>query len=58
MIIQNEPVSDGAQADMSFTVPRTDVRIAREALDPIVGEVGIASVARTSMGKVSSSARG
>src|SRR6476619_899800 len=37
MIIQNEPVSDGAMADMSFTVPRTDVRTAREALDPVVG---------------------
>ena len=54
MIIQNEPVSDGAQADMSFTVPRTDVRTAREALDPVVGEVGIASVAEDpTMGKVS-----
>ena len=42
MIIQNEPVSEGAQADMSFTVPRTDVRTARDALDPVVAEVGIA----------------
>ena len=39
---------------MSFTVPRTDVRAAREALDPIVGEVGIARVAEDpTMGKVS-----
>jgi aspartate kinase len=54
MIIQNEPVSDGAQADMSFTVPRRDVRTAREALDPVVSEVGIASVAEDpTMGKVS-----
>src|SRR5919112_614296 len=54
MIIQNEPVSEGASADMSFTVPRTDVRTAREALDPVVGEVGIASVAEDpTMGKVS-----
>src|ERR687889_230401 len=54
MIIQNEPVSEGAQADMSFTVPRTDVRTARDALDPVVGEVGIASVAEDpTMGKVS-----
>jgi aspartate kinase len=54
MIIQNEPVSEGAQADMSFTVPRADVRAARDALDPIVGEVGIASVAEDpTMGKVS-----
>jgi aspartate kinase len=54
MIIQNEPVSEGAQADMSFTVPRADLRTAREALDPVVAEVGIASIAAdTDMGKVS-----
>src|SRR3712207_4297996 len=29
MIIQNEPVSEGAEADMSFTVPRSDLRVAR-----------------------------
>ena len=40
MIIQNEPVSEGAAADMSFTVPRTDLRAARAALDPVVGELG------------------
>ncbi|HEX6390185.1 MAG TPA: aspartate kinase [Solirubrobacteraceae bacterium] len=54
MIIQNEPESEGAQADMSFTVPRTDVRAAREALEPVVTDVGIGSVAEDpSMGKVS-----
>jgi aspartate kinase len=54
MIIQNEPVSEGASADMSFTVPRADLRTAREALDPVVAEVGIASVAEDpAMGKVS-----
>ena len=26
MIIQNEPESEGASADMSFTVPRADLR--------------------------------
>ena len=41
MIIQNEPESEGAQADMSFTVPRSDLRDAREALEPVVAEVGI-----------------
>src|SRR5580698_5498995 len=45
MIIQNEPVADGRRADMSFTVPREDGRIAREALDEIVGELGIEHVA-------------
>ncbi len=54
MIIQNEPVSEGAQADMSFTVPRADVRVAQEALEPVVAEVGIARVSEDpTMGKVS-----
>jgi aspartate kinase len=61
MIIQNEPLLDppfGGQvarrADMSFTVPREDGRIAREALEGIVGELGIEHVAaEESMGKVS-----
>jgi aspartate kinase len=33
MIIQNEPVSEGHKADMSFTVPRDDLRTATEALE-------------------------
>jgi aspartate kinase len=33
MIIQNEPVSDGHKADMSFTVPRDDLLTATEALE-------------------------
>src|SRR3954467_2352767 len=54
MIIQNEPETEGAQADMSFTVPRSDLRTARGALDPVVAEVGIADVAEDpAMGKVS-----
>ena len=54
MIIQNEPESDGALADMSFTVPRADVRLARAALEPIVADVGITRVAEDpTMGKVS-----
>ena len=54
MIIQNEPVSEGAQADLSFTVPRADVRIAREALEPVATDVGISAVAEDpDMGKVS-----
>jgi aspartate kinase len=54
MIIQNEPVTDGAVADMSFTVPRSDLPTARAALDGIVGELGIGSVATDEeMGKVS-----
>src|SRR3954451_9907759 len=54
MIIQNEPVSEGAEADMSFTVPRSDLRDARAALDPILGELGIGSISDDpEMGKVS-----
>ena len=54
MIIQNEPVSDGTHADMSFTVTRDDMRIARAALEPIVEDVGITDIAMDeSMGKVS-----
>jgi aspartate kinase len=54
MIIQNEPVSADHRADMSFTVPRDDVLNAREALEPLKGELGIGDVATDSqMGKVS-----
>src|SRR4051794_38695157 len=54
MIIQNEPVSEGAEADMSFTVPRSDLRSARAALEPVVADVGIFRVAEdATMGKVS-----
>ena len=35
MIIQDEPDDEGAEAHMSFTVPRTDLRDARAALDPV-----------------------
>jgi aspartate kinase len=54
LIIQNEPESEGAAADMSFTVPRADVRAARDALEAIVADVGISRVAEDpTMGKVS-----
>jgi aspartate kinase len=54
MIIQNEPVSEGAEADMSFTVPRTDLRTAHGALDSLIGELGIGAIADDpEMGKVS-----
>jgi aspartate kinase len=54
MIIQNEPETEGARADMSFTVPRDDLRAARVALEPLVDELGIGSVATDeAMGKVS-----
>jgi aspartate kinase len=54
MIIQNEPQSEGGRADMSFTVPRDDLVAAREALEPLVAELGIGEIASDAgMGKVS-----
>jgi len=55
MIIQNEPIGEGREgAELSFTVPRDDLRVAREALEPIVGELGIAQIdEEPEMGKVS-----
>ncbi len=54
MIIQNEPVSEGSRADMSFTIPREDLRTARAALEPLVAELSIGGLqADESMGKVS-----
>ena len=54
MIIQNEPETEGRSADMSFTVPRSDVLSAREALEPLAEELGIGEVASDErMGKVS-----
>ena len=54
MIIQNEPESEGREADMSFTVPRDDLVAAGEALAPLRAELGIADVATDArMGKVS-----
>jgi aspartate kinase len=53
MIIQNEPRSEGAQAELSFTVPRDDARMAHEALAPIAAELGIEVETDDGMGKVS-----
>jgi aspartate kinase len=54
MIIQNEPLADGRRADMSFTVARDDIAVARAALEAVVDEVGIGGVAMDEeMGKVS-----
>src|SRR5919202_5392946 len=54
MIIQNEPETDGARADMSFTVPRTDLDLARETLERIQPDLGFGGIATdAAMGKVS-----
>ncbi|WP_183341036.1 aspartate kinase [Conexibacter arvalis] len=54
MIIQNEPLEEGRKAEVSFTVPRGDLRAAQEALQPIAAELGVESIdAVPEMGKVS-----
>jgi len=53
MIIQNEPVSEGQRADMSFTVPRDDIPTAQAAIGPIADELGIEVATDPAMGKVS-----
>jgi aspartate kinase len=53
MIIQNEPVGD-TPAEISFTVPKDDLRAARGQLEPLLEELGIAGLnADETMGKVS-----
>jgi aspartate kinase len=54
MIIQNEPESEGHSADMSFTVPRADLVMAREKLEEIKGELGFGDIVTDpTMGQVS-----
>jgi aspartate kinase len=53
MIIQNEPVTEGAVADMSFTVPRSDLVDAHAALGGLCEELGIEVASDEAMGKVS-----
>ncbi len=54
MIIQNEPVSEGARADMSFTVPRDDLHAALRALEAVKADLGVERIATDEMmGKVS-----
>jgi aspartate kinase len=54
MIIQNEPLTGGGLADMSFTVPRDDLPAARESLEQMKIELGFGSIQTDGeMGKVS-----
>jgi aspartate kinase len=53
MIVQNEPVSADQRAEISFTVPRDDVRSARDALDALRGDLGVEVIADDQIGKVS-----
>jgi aspartate kinase len=53
MIVQNEPTSAGGRAEISFTVPREDLRDARDALAPLAGDSYAELTADEEMGKVS-----
>jgi aspartate kinase len=53
MIVQNEPTSAGGLAEISFTVPREDLRAARTALEPLAGEAYGALAEQEQVGKVS-----
>ncbi|MHB8532448.1 MAG: aspartate kinase [Solirubrobacteraceae bacterium] len=53
MIVQNEPVSAGGKAEISFTVPREDMRSAQAALAPLQGEAFVEVTAHEDTGKVS-----
>jgi aspartate kinase len=53
MIVQNEPASAEGRAEISFTVPRDDLRVARGALEPLQGHAFTDLSAHEEMGKVS-----
>jgi aspartate kinase len=54
MIIQNEPLSREGGAEMSFTVPKTDLASAGEALERLKAELGFEAIETDAgMGKVS-----
>jgi aspartate kinase len=54
MIIQNEPLSRDGAAEMSFTVPKTDLAAAGEALERLKAELGFEAIETdANMGKVS-----
>ncbi|HWG08285.1 MAG TPA: aspartate kinase [Solirubrobacteraceae bacterium] len=53
MIVQNEPASAGGRAEISFTVPREDLRTSKAALEPLTGESFLELTAHEEMGKVS-----
>jgi aspartate kinase len=53
MIVQNEPTSAKGLAEISFTIPREDLREASAALAPLVGTSFVELTAHEQMGKVS-----
>ncbi len=52
-IIQNEPKSDGASAELSFTIPSEDLRSAESALAPVLEAHGMRIGTDQQIGKVS-----
>jgi aspartate kinase len=53
-IIQNEPLTEGRDAEVSFTIPSEDLRAAEGALGPVVGDLGIKQLTTDrQIGKVS-----
>jgi aspartate kinase len=53
MIVQNEPTTAGGKAEISFTLPREDLRTARAALQPLAADAFEQLQASEEMGKVS-----
>jgi len=54
MIVQNEPRTDGVDAEVSFTLGADDVRIAETALAPVAADLGVSQVETDpEVGKVS-----
>jgi len=54
MIVQNEPVSADQRAEISFTLPKDDLSMARRSLESLVEELELdAVIADEQMGKVS-----
>jgi aspartate kinase len=53
-IIQNEPLGDGRDAEVSFTLPQEDLAAAEQALEPVMRELGVQRVdTDRQIGKVS-----
>ena len=52
-IVQNEPQRDGAQAEVTFTIPSADLRAAERALAPLTLEHGMRLSKDEHIGKVS-----
>ena len=52
-IIQNQPLTEDRDAEVSFTIPSADVRVAEKALEPVARELNLAMSFDEQIGKVS-----